>query len=144
MTESNRLPPTLRALKQHILRVHIQASIWGQASIAQQEFFDPLQNGFCKYANGDLVLHTTDDLPAPTTIIGMVNWLIATVRERARNKGVACRSHNLPCTELCLCSTECQNDDDYNCNPVSDESTNDMMTYGRYGLERSNKCLLYM
>ena len=48
MAESNRLPPTLGALKQHILRVHIQASIWGQASIAQQEFLDPLQNGFCR------------------------------------------------------------------------------------------------
>ena len=89
MTESNRLPPTQRALKHHILRVHIQASIWGQASIAQQELFDPLQNGFCKAATGDLSPHTTGELPAPTTIVGMVNWLIATVRETARHKCVA-------------------------------------------------------
>ena len=36
MAESNRLPPTSGALIQHILRAHIQARVWGQASIAQQ------------------------------------------------------------------------------------------------------------
>ena len=44
MAESNRLPPASGALKQHIIRVHIQISVWGQASIAQQELLDPLQN----------------------------------------------------------------------------------------------------
>ena len=67
------LPPTLGALKQHILRVHIEASVWGHASIAQQEFLDPLQNGFCKDANGDLVPQTNDYLSAPKAIIEMVN-----------------------------------------------------------------------
>ena len=89
MAESNGLSPMLGALKQHILRDHIQASVWGQASIAQQEFLDPLQNGFCKDASGDLVPHTTDDLPAPKAIIEMVNWLIATVNETSRHKDVA-------------------------------------------------------
>ena len=42
MAESKRLPQTSGALKQHILRVHIQTTVWGQASIAQQEFLDPL------------------------------------------------------------------------------------------------------
>ena len=120
MAESNRLPPTLGALKQHIIRVHIQASVWEHASIAQQEFLDPLQNGLCKYANGDLVPHTTDALPAPKAIIEMVN---CHCKGNCSSQRYGCRSHNLPCTELCLCSTVCQNDDDYNCNPVSDEGT---------------------
>ena len=34
MAENNKLPPTLATLVQHILRVHIQARVWGQASIA--------------------------------------------------------------------------------------------------------------
>ena len=34
MAESDKLPPTIGALKQHILRVHIQAWVWGQAAIA--------------------------------------------------------------------------------------------------------------
>ena len=94
--------------------------VWGQASIAQQEFLDPLQNGFCKDANGDLVSHTTDDLPAPKAIIEMV---ICHCKGNCSSQRCGCRSHNLACTELCLCCTECQNDDDYNCNPLSDEST---------------------
>ena len=87
----------------------------------RSSFLDTLQNGFCKDANGDLVPHTTDDLPAPKAIIEMVN---CHCKGNCSSQRCGCRSHNLACTELCLCSTECQNDDDYNCNPLSDESTN--------------------
>ena len=41
MAESEKLPPTLGALKQHILRAHVQARVWGQAVIPQQELLDP-------------------------------------------------------------------------------------------------------
>ena len=98
MAESNMLPLTPGTLKQHILRVHVQARICDNRTLS------PLQNGFCKDANGDLVSHTTDDLPAPKAIIEMVNY----------------RAHNLACTELCLCSTKCQKDDYCNCNTLSD------------------------
>ena len=127
MAESNRLPPTSGALKQHILRAHIQARVWGQASIAQQEFLDPLQNGFYKDANGDLVPHTTDDLPAPKAIIEMVN---CHCKGNCSSQRCGCISHNLACTELCLCSTECQNDGDYNYNPLSDKSKHYLMING--------------
>ena len=91
MTESNMLSWASGALKQHMLRVHIQGSVWGQASIAQQEFFDPLRNGFCKDANGDLVPHTTDDLPAPKAIIEMVN---CHCKGNCSPQRCGCRSHN--------------------------------------------------
>ena len=67
MAESNRLPSTSGTLKQHILRVHVQARICNNMTL------NPLQNGSCKDANWDLVSHTTDDLPAPKAIIEMVN-----------------------------------------------------------------------
>ena len=67
MAESNRLPSTSGTLKQNILRVHVHARICDNMTLS------PLQNGFCEDANGDLVSHTTDDLPAPTTIIEMDN-----------------------------------------------------------------------
>ena len=35
MAESDKLPPTPGALKQHILRVQLQATVWGQTSVAQ-------------------------------------------------------------------------------------------------------------
>ena len=46
MTESERLPPTPGALRQHILRARVQATIWGQATVPQQEQLDPLKNGY--------------------------------------------------------------------------------------------------
>ena len=53
MAESDKLPPTIGALKQHILRVHIQARVWGQAAIAHQDAqLDPLENGYFKDADG--------------------------------------------------------------------------------------------
>ena len=112
-----------------------------QASTAQHEFLDPLQNEFCKYVNGDLVPHTTDYLPAPKAIIEMVN---CDCKGNCSSQRCGCRSHNLACTERCLCSTKCQNDDDYNCNPLSDESTDYIMIYGRYDLKLLKKCLLHM
>ena len=55
MAESDKLPSTLGALRQHVLRVHIQARVWGQASIALQDpQLDPLQNGYHKESDGQL------------------------------------------------------------------------------------------
>jgi len=34
LTENDKLPPTLGALKQHVPRAHIQARVWGQADTA--------------------------------------------------------------------------------------------------------------
>ena len=46
MAESKKLPPTLGALKQHILRARVQARVWGQAAVPQQKLLDPLENGY--------------------------------------------------------------------------------------------------
>ena len=115
MAESNRLPSTSRTLKQHILRVHVQARICDNMTLS------PLQTGFCKDANGDLVSHTSDDLPAPKAIIEMVN---CQCKGSCSSQRYGCRAHDLACIELCLCITDCQNDNDYIGNPLSDESTN--------------------
>ena len=73
MAEIDKLPPTIGALKQHILRVHIQARMWGQAAIAHQDAqLDPLENGYFKDADGLLKPTTTDALPAPKAIVEMV------------------------------------------------------------------------
>src|SRR6218665_2850214 len=47
MAESDKLPPTIGALRQHVLRAHFQARVWVQASIAvKKPQFDPLQHGY--------------------------------------------------------------------------------------------------
>ena len=71
MAEGDKLPPTLGALTQH--RVHIEARVWSQAHVAQQEFLDPLNNGYFKDEDGQLKSVTTESLPVPEAIIEMVN-----------------------------------------------------------------------
>ena len=113
MAESNRLPSTSGILKQHIRRIHVQTTICDNMTLS------PLKNGFCKAPNGDLVSHTTGDLPAPTTIIEIDN---CQCKGNCSSQRHGCRAHNLACNELCLCITDSQNDNDYNGNPLSDDT----------------------
>ena len=45
MAESEKLPPTMGALNQHIVRTHVEARVWGQAAHPKRVPLDPLQNG---------------------------------------------------------------------------------------------------
>ena len=111
MAESNKLqPPTLGALKQHVLRVHIQARVWGQANIALQDpQLDPLQNGYHKESDGQLKSTMTEALPAPKAINEMISCQCKRGCSSAR---CSCRTNSLACTDLCQCGTECKNDVD--------------------------------
>ena len=111
MAESDKLPPTVGALRQHVIRVHIQARVWGQSTIALQDpQLDPLslRNGYHKESDGQLKPTMTDTLPAPKAIIEMVSCHCKTDCTSVR---CSCRTKNLSCTELCQCGSECQNDD---------------------------------
>ena len=110
MAESEKLPPTLGALRQHILRAHVQARVWGQAAVPQQELLDPLENGYHRDSNdGQLKPTTTDIPPAPEAIVEMVR---CQCKGNCSSNRCSCKSGNLPCTDLCLCSTQCENDAD--------------------------------
>jgi len=110
MAESDKLPPTLGALTQHVLRVHIQARVWGQASIALQDpQLDHMQNGYHKESDGQLKPTMTDALPAPQAVIEMVICHCKTDCFSAR---CSCRTRNLSCTDLCQCSSDCENNED--------------------------------
>ena len=110
MAESEKLPPTLGALKQHILRAHVQARVWGQAVVPQQELLDPLENGYHRDSNdGQLKPTTTDVPPAPKAIVEMGR---CQCKGNCSSNRCSCKSGNLPCTDLCFCSTQCENDDD--------------------------------
>ncbi|PIK38665.1 hypothetical protein BSL78_24487 [Apostichopus japonicus] len=103
MAESDKLPPTPGALKQHILRVQIQATVLGQASVAQQ-FLDSLKHGFYKDTTGQVKPVTTEVLPAPRPSLRCAS------AERLFYSSISCRSNNLSCTDLCQCGSQCQND----------------------------------
>ena len=66
MAESEKLPPTMGAFKQHIFRTHVEARVWGQAAHPKQVPSDALQNGYHKdHDDGQLNPTTTDVPPAP-------------------------------------------------------------------------------
>ena len=109
MTESERLPPTMGALKQNTLRTHVQARVWAQAAIPQQDLLDPVRNGYHKEHDGQLTPTTTDVPPAPDAITEMVR---CKCNRDCSSQRCSCKSKNLPCTDLCPCSTDCENDED--------------------------------
>ena len=80
MAESDKLPPTLGALRQHVLRVHIQARVWGQVSIALQDpQLDSMQNGYHKKSDDQLKPTMTNALPAPQAVIAKQTVLLPDV-----------------------------------------------------------------
>jgi len=110
MAETEKLPPTLGALKQHILRAHVQARVYGHVAIPQQELLDPLENGYHRDSNdGQLKPTITDVPPAPEAIVKMVR---CQCKGNCSSNRCLCKSGNLPYTDLCLCSTQCENDAD--------------------------------
>jgi len=109
MAESEKLPPTSGALKQHILRAYVQARVLGQAAaVPQQELFDRLENGYHRDSDdGQLQPTTTDVPPAPEAIVEMVR---CQCKGNCSSNRCSCKSKNLPCTDLCLCNTQCESD----------------------------------
>ena len=122
LAESNKLPPTLGALKEHIKHVWLQSRVWYQATVMQQQPFDPIKFGYYKDTGDQMLPVTTKVLPAPQAIIELVRCQCKT---NCSTQRCFCRRNNLPCTELCLCDIECANDEDSNI-------VNNMMMYNQY------------
>ena len=124
MAESDNLPPTMGALKQHILRTHVQARVWGQAAHPKQVPLDPLQNGYHKdHDDGQLNPTTTDVPPAPKAITEMAR---CQCKGNCTSNRCSCKSNNLPCTDLCMCNTHCENNENtYYENHDSDDDSDD-------------------
>ena len=123
MVESNKLPPTLDIpSKQYILRVHAQPWVWGQARTTQEVPLDQLQNGYYRDDDDQLKPTTTDIPPAPKAIIETVRYLC---KGDCFSQRYSCRSKNMRCTDLGMCATQCENDEDsFFENRESDDSDN--------------------
>src|SRR6218665_1254959 len=114
MAKSDKLPFTLGALRQHVLRVHIQtaqARVCGQVSIVPQE--PPSVEFPAKWLPQGVrwPAETNHDRypPAPKAIIQLVSCHCKSDCSSAR---FSCRTNNISCTDLCRCGSECQNDED--------------------------------
>ena len=109
MAESDKLPPTLGALRKHIARAHLQAYVWGHATVHHQKLLDPLENGYHKVNAEGLTPTITDLPPAPDAIIEMV---MCKCKGNCSSNRCSCKSKELTCTDLCNCSDMCENDID--------------------------------
>ena len=107
LAESNKLSLTPGALEENMKRrVRLQSRVWCQATIMNQKPFDPLKYGYYSKDGGNMLPVTTTVLPAPQEIIELVKCQYKTFCFTNR---CSCRYNKLPCTELCLCDTECDN-----------------------------------
>ena len=107
LAESSNLPPTLGAIDEHIKRVRVQSRVWSQAMDMQQTPFDPLNNGYDRDKDG-LFLPVTTQVPlAPQALTEFVR---CRCKSKCSSHRCSCKRHKLPCTELCLCGDECEND----------------------------------
>lgn len=122
LAESNKLPPTTGALDQHIERVRVQSQVWSQSTIMWQQLFNPLLHGYYESDSGRILPITSKILPAPQSIIELVRCQCKT---NCSSQRCSCRRHNLSCTDLCLCGTDCENDVDSNAMTVTDDSHSD-------------------
>ena len=66
MAESKRLPSTVAALRQHIMRAHVQGRVWGQSAVYHQEL---LEHGYRREENGQLKQVITEPPAAPDAIV---------------------------------------------------------------------------
>ena len=107
--ESDRLPPTMGALKPCIQRAHIQASKWGQSNIDMQVKLDPCENGY--YKSDGCYLQIRSELPpAPESLIEMT--ICKCQKSQCRTQRCSCKASKLPCTDLCQCVEQCENNED--------------------------------
>ena len=101
--KSERLPPTLAALEQSILRAHHQLLVWNSDKIPNPALLSPQDFGW-KWKEEDkawIPVMTTLP-PAPEAIIHLVKCRCA--KERCTTKRCQCRKAQMNCTDLCGCS----------------------------------------
>ena len=121
--ESERLPPTQAALHQAILRAHYQLLVWNNDHVANPVLPSPEGYGW-QDEDGKWVPVMTNLPPAPEATVQLVRCKCA--ESRCSNNRCQCQKAGLVCTDLCLCSEDCQNeyaesDDEYDEDEVEQE-----------------------
>ena len=74
-----------------------------------QELLGPLKTGFYEDTDDEKIPITTHVFPVPKAIIEMVR---CQYKADFSSQMCSCRSNDLACTDLRMCSTDCLNDDD--------------------------------
>jgi hypothetical protein len=101
----------MSALKYKIFRSHIVARTLKRSHLPLQDLPSPQNYGW-ELNNTSLEPMMTDNLPAPLALIELIacgcNGDCGTQRCK-------CFKNNLVCTDMCKCTIECTNDDQFEC-----------------------------
>lgn len=102
--QSQQLPPTSAALKQHLKRANYQAHVWRRA-LYPETAVSPESQGW-ELRDGHLEITWTDLLPAPEAVMELV---CCACKGSCQTRRCSCVKNGLPCTEACTCSDQCVN-----------------------------------
>ena len=103
--DPTRLPPTKDELKQHIQRSNYQALVWKNALEIEPDMPDPDGHGW-ELVDGCLNVHWMDNEPAPNEILELV---VCECRRQKCADECQCLQLQIPCTDICKCKSECNN-----------------------------------
>ena len=96
------IPPTLSALKQHVLRSSLQAYKWIKCLDRNRNELDPRAWGWIKATDGYIPLWS--ELPEASAAC---RELVQCGCKKSCKKRCKCKTQELPCTELCACAGQC-------------------------------------
>ena len=115
-----KLPPTQGVIIQHILRAHLQANVWHQDLNANPELLDPTTLGWVLNEDRTYQPVVSTVAPAPEAVVELVKCSCVASRCSGR---CSCKSHSLPCTELCKCGASEEMCDNQNTGEINDENS---------------------
>ena len=95
-----KLLPTQGCITEHILRAHLQASVWLQDLVAKPIILDPVTLGWRQLEDGHYIPVVSKVPAALEAVVELVKCSCIASKCSGR---CSCKAHNLACTELCKC-----------------------------------------
>ena len=119
-----KLLPTQGCIIEHILRAHLQASVWLQDLVARPIILDPVTLGWQQLEDGHYVPVVSIVPAAPEAVVELVKCSCIASKCSGR---CSCKAHNLACTELCKCegAEDTCNNVEISQDPSDDEENED-------------------
>ena len=106
-SQSDQMPPTRDALRQHILRCNYQAAIWQRALQSEPDIPNPIGHGWSLNDEQLLTIQWTTKQPAPDELLLLI---ACNCRTGCSSGRCSCLRSGFHCTAACGC-TDCANTD---------------------------------
>jgi hypothetical protein len=103
--DTEKLPPTMSALKYKIFRRHFVTLVLRRAHLSMQTLPSPTGYGWQTEADS-LAAIMTDNLPAP---LALIELSVCGCKSSCSSNRCKCFKNNLVCTDMCKCNS-CEND----------------------------------